>query len=90
MRALGLEDGKRKDQGDVVSRVACGDVRKSVGKVWTSLPIQGSGSRRALCGLRGLCGCGRRHSVHCSDCNPSRFLGNVRSGGGGESVAIAT
>lgn len=43
MRALDLEDGKRKTQGDVVSCLTSGYVgksRKPLGKVWTSLPVQ--------------------------------------------------
>lgn len=63
-----------------------GKLRKPLGKTWASLPIEGSGNRRACCRLTGLRGCGRRQSTHCSDCSLSRFLGNVCSDRRGKKI----
>lgn len=93
MRALGLEDGKRKTQGDVVSCLTSGYVgklRKPLGKVWTSLPVQVSETGGPIMGSEAFVGVGE-DSVLCADYNLSRFLGNVSSDRGGKkSVAMAT
>lgn len=52
MRALGLEDGKRKTQGDV------GKSRKPLGKVWTSLPVLVSETGGPIVGSEAFVGVG--------------------------------
>lgn len=52
MRALGLEDGKRKTQGDV------GKSRKPLGKVWPSLPVLVSETGGPIVGSEAFVGVG--------------------------------
>lgn len=63
-----------------------GEIEEAIGQS-TSLSTH-RGRRKARCRLTGLRGCGRRQSAHCSDCNLSRFLGNVCSDRRGENLFL--